>query len=117
MILLGSNDYLHQEPREDTFKNLRSIITRIQGEGAVVIVLGARGGILSDTFAKDFAVLARETGSVFVPGVLDDIFGNTKLMSDEVHPNDEGYLKMTDKIAPVFEGIVLSAPQEASHAE
>ena len=51
LVLLGSNDYLRQEPREDTFKNLRTIITRIQKDGAVVILLGARGGILHDTFA------------------------------------------------------------------
>jgi lysophospholipase L1-like esterase len=112
MILLGSNDYLRQEPRKDTFKNLHTMITRIQEKGAVVILLGARGGALSDTFAKDFDALARSTGSAFVPGVLDDIFGNTKLMTDEVHPNDAGYLKMADKIAPALEGIVLAAPAQ-----
>lgn len=110
MILLGSNDYLQQEPQKDTFDNLRTIITRIQGKGAVVILLGARGGVLTDTFAEDFAALARSTGSAFVPGVLDNILGNTKLMYDEVHPNDAGYLKMADKIAPILEGIVLAAP-------
>lgn len=111
MILLGGNDYLHQEPRAGTFKNLRSIITRIQEKDAVVILLGTRGGVLNDTFAKDFAALAQETGSAFVPGVLDDIFGNTKFMSDEVHPNDAGYLKMTDKIAPILEGVIRSVSQ------
>jgi lysophospholipase L1-like esterase len=112
MILLGSNDYLRQEPRKDTFKNLHTMITRIQEKGAVVILLGARGGALSDTFAKDFATLARSTGSAFVPSVLDGIFGNTKLMADEIHPNNAGYLKMADKIAPVLEGIVLAAPAQ-----
>lgn len=109
IIFLGSNDYLRQEPRKNTFENLHTIIKRVQEKGAVVILLGARGGALSDTFAKDFAALARSTGSAFVPGVLDGIFGNTKLMTDEVHPNDAGYLKMADKIAPIFEGIVLAA--------
>jgi acyl-CoA thioesterase-1 len=115
IILLGSNDYLQQEPREDTFKNLHTIITRIQKNGAVVILLGARGGILHDTFADDFTTLARSTGSAFVPGILDDILGNTKLMADEVHPNDAGYLKIADKIAPIFEGIVLAAPQKSDN--
>jgi lysophospholipase L1-like esterase len=110
MILLGSNDYLRQEPIGETFKNLRAIITNIQKKGAVVILIGARGGILGDMFAEDFTVLARSTGSAFVPGVLDDILGNTKLMADEIHPNDAGYLKLADKIAPTLEGIVLAAP-------
>lgn len=112
LVLLGSNDYLRQEPRRETFSNLRTIIARIQKEGAVVILIGARGGVLSDTFAKDFTALARETGSVFVPGVLDDIFGNAKFMSDEVHPNDAGYLKMADKIAPELEGVVLAVTKK-----
>jgi lysophospholipase L1-like esterase len=110
MILLGSNDYLRQEPIRETFKNLHAIITSIQKKGAVVILIGARGGILGDTFKEDFTTLAHSTGSAFVPGVLDDILGNTKLMTDEIHPNDAGYLKMADKIAPTLEGIVLAAP-------
>jgi acyl-CoA thioesterase-1 len=111
MILLGSNDYLRGEIHKETFDNLHSIITRIQAKGAVVILIGARGGVLSDTFAEDFASLARSTGSAFVPGVLDDIFGNTKYMADDVHPNDAGYLKMADKIAPILEAVVLAAPE------
>lgn len=108
IVLIGSNDYLRQELHEDTFKNLSTIITRIQEQGAVVILIGARGGALTDTFAEDFEIIAKKTGSAFVPGILDGILGNAKLMSDEIHPNDAGYLKMADKIAPVFGGIILS---------
>lgn len=109
LILLGSNDYLRQEPRADTFQNLRTIITSVQKTGAVVILIGARGGILSDTFAEDFAALARSTGSAFVPGILDGILGDSKYMYDEIHPNDAGYLKMADKVAPVLDRMILAA--------
>lgn len=110
LILLGSNDYLRQEPHVEIFNNLRTIITRVQDGGAVVILMGARGGVLSDTFASDFAALARSTGSVFVPGILDGILGDTKLMYDNVHPNDAGYLKMADKVAPALDMMLLASP-------
>ena len=108
MILLGGNDYLQKVPQEETFKNLRSIIKQIQGGGSTVLLVGIQGGLLNDKFEKDFSVLAKETGSLFVPNVLDHIIGDPKLMSDQVHPNDAGYLRIADKIAPTLEGIVLA---------
>lgn len=109
LVFLGGNDYLKQVPQEETFQNLRTIITRIQSTGAVVLLVGIRGGLLHDKFDANFDDLARETGSLYVPNVLGDILGDPQLMSDEVHPNDAGYLKIADKIAPTLEGLVLSA--------
>ncbi len=108
IILLGGNDYLQKVPPEETFANLRTIITRIQSRGAVVFLVGIRGGILKDHFSDGFTKLADETGSVFVPNVLENIIDNPKLMSDEIHPNDAGYLKVADKITPLLEGLVAS---------
>lgn len=112
LILLGGNDYLKQVPQEETFRNLRSIIERTQKTGATVLLIGVRGGLLHDKFDKDFEKLAKDTGSLFVPNALNEILGDPKLMSDQVHPNDDGYLKIADKIAPTLEGLVLAAPQK-----
>ncbi len=112
IILLGGNDYLKQIPQEETFRNLRSIIERTQGVGASVILVGVRGGLLHDKLDKDFKKLAKETGSLFVPNALDGILDDPTLMADQVHPNDAGYLKIADKIAPTLEGLILAASQE-----
>ncbi len=112
IILLGGNDYLKKIPQHETFNNLEVLIKKIQSHGAVVLLLGVRGGLLHDKFSSDFEDLAHRTGSLFVPNVLDGIVGNAKLMSDEVHPNDAGYLKMADKIAPTLGGLVLGAPEK-----
>ncbi len=106
IVLLGGNDFIQQVPREEMFKNLETIIVRIQSTGAVVLLLGVRGGLLHDAFSADFAELAKRTGSAFVPNVLDSIIGDSKLMSDGIHPNDVGYQKVADKIAPVLEGLL-----------
>jgi lysophospholipase L1-like esterase len=109
LLLFGSNDYLKGIQQEVTFNNLRSIIERTQASGAVIVLIGARGGLLSDKFSRDFEKLAKESGSLFVPGIMDGIIGETSLMSDEIHPNDAGYLKMADKIAPVLLSVVFAA--------
>lgn len=102
MILLGGNDYLKRIPNEETFKNLRTIIEAVQAQGGVVLLIGIRGGLLTDHFADDFRDLAKATGSAYVPDVLNSIFGELTLMSDQVHPNDRGYEKIADKVAPTL---------------
>ncbi len=106
IVLLGGNDFLQQVPREEVFKNLENIITRIQKNGAVVLLLGVRGGLLHDAFSADFIALAKRTGSAFVPNVLEGIIGDGKLMQDGIHPNDGGYQKIADKVAPVLEKLL-----------
>jgi lysophospholipase L1-like esterase len=109
LVLLGGNDYLRQIPEDETFRNLEMIIRKCQQDGATVLLIGIRGGLFADKFAERFETLARETGSLFVPNVLDGLLGDQKLMSDEVHPNDAGYLKIADKIAPELLMLISSA--------
>lgn len=115
ILLLGGNDYLRQVPQQDTFSNLRSIITTIQSQGAVVLLLGVRGGLLGDHFEENFEALAKETGSVYVPNVLEGIVGVQSLMSDEIHPNNAGYLKIADKVAPSLLGLVSAGTTSPPH--
>ena len=98
IVLLGGNDYLHKIPEADTFKNLRMVIERLQKDGALVVLLGVRGGLLSDHFAGDFKSLAKDTGSIYVSDVLDGLVGNRLYMFDQVHPNDAGYAVIADRV-------------------
>ncbi len=113
IILLGGNDYLKRIPMADTFVNLRKIIARVQDSGATVLLLGVRGGLIKDRFDSEFAKLADESGVIFVPNVLDGVIGNATLMSDQVHPNDAGYMKIADKIAPSLLGLIEAQRQHA----
>lgn len=106
IILLGGNDYLKRIPEGETFKNLETIITSFQDEGSVVILCGVRGGVLSDHFKSSFEELAKKTHTAYVSDVLDGIFGNQDLMSDEVHPNDKGYAIISKRISPVLEKLI-----------
>lgn len=102
MVLLGGNDYIRGIPIETTFKTLDEIVQKIQKAGAVVIILGIQGGILTDPYEKRFRALARKREALYVPNVLEGIIGNADYMSDEVHPNDKGYRIIADKIYPTL---------------
>ena len=102
LLLLGGNDYIKKVPKEETFANLEKMIETIHATGAVVVLLGVRGGILHDEYEDNFEVLAKKHRTAFVPDVLDGLFGHVDLMSDTIHPNDAGYLIIANKIYPVL---------------
>lgn len=102
LLLLGGNDYLKRVPVSETDKNLELLIQDIQARGAIVLLLGIRGGILSDHFAGEFKYLKNTYHTAFVSDVLRGLFGDEKYMSDGVHPNDAGYAKIADRIYPVL---------------
>ncbi len=106
LLLLGGNDYLKRVPQEETFANLAKIIADIQSRGAVVILLGVRGGLLNDHFDEEFQKLADTYHTAYVPDVLDGLLGEKQYMSDQVHPNDAGYAIIAARIAPVLKKLL-----------
>ncbi len=106
LVLLGGNDYLQKVGVEQTFTNLRTIVANIQGTGAVVIVLGIRGGALGDKFEGHFDTLAHDMKVGYVSDVLSGLYGRSAYMSDTVHPNDAGYAKITGRVYPVLKSLL-----------
>jgi lysophospholipase L1-like esterase len=102
LVLLGGNDFLKKIPREETFRNLERIVTAFQAQGAIVFVLGVRSGLIGGGADAEYEALAEETGSVYVSDVLSGVFGRSELMSDAIHPNDQGYAIIAERIAPLL---------------
>ncbi len=102
IVLLGGNDFLRRVPQDQTFENLGIIVDRIEASGARVVLLGVRGGFITDTYAERFQSFADNRRLYFVPNVLEDVLGNRSLMSDEIHPNDAGYKLIAEKVAPAL---------------
>ena len=103
IVLLGGNDFLQKAPEEQIFKNLDQIVVAIHRTGAVILLVGVEGHILTSGNEKLFRELAERRGTAYVPDILDDIFGQDDFMSDNLHPNDRGYRIMADRIKPVLE--------------
>jgi lysophospholipase L1-like esterase len=102
ILLLGGNDYLKRVSPEETFANLAAIIRRLQDDGAAVLLLGVRGGVLRDNFADRYEELADTYGTAYVHDVLDETLGVAEYMDDRIHPNDVGYRVIAEKIYPVL---------------
>lgn len=106
IILIGGNDAIRRVPKEEVIKNLEMMIDQIQKKGAAVLLIGIQGGIFRDQYKKLFANLASDKKVFYVPNVLEDIFGQPQLMSDSLHPNDQGYEIMTKRIEPTLREIL-----------
>jgi acyl-CoA thioesterase I len=102
MVLLGGNDVLERVPRSDTFRNLGEIIDRIEAKGARPLLVGIQGNAFGDPYRSAFDALAEEKRVAYVPDILRGVFNDPDLMSDPIHPNDAGYVKMADRIEPAL---------------
>ncbi len=102
ILLLGGNDFLRRIPKEETFKNIDAIVEKIQNSGAIVILLGIKGGVLSDEYEAYFEKIAKNRGTFYISNVLDGLLGHKEYMSDAIHPNDAGYKKIAERVLPVL---------------
>ncbi len=103
LLLLGGNDAIQNVPLETTRANLDTIISQIHESGSVVVLLGVRGGILGDSYKSMYEDLAEVHGTLYVSDVLSGVFGRPNLMADPIHPNNEGYRKIYERVLPVLE--------------
>ena len=106
LLLLGGNDHLKKIPVADTRKNLAVLIQNIHARGAVVLLLGVRGGLFNDRFDTEFENLRDTYRTAYVADVLGGLFGNMEYMSDAVHPNDIGYKMIAERVYPVLMSII-----------
>lgn len=103
ILLFGGNDFLRRVPISETFSNIDTMVVELQKSGAVVVLAGIRGGILSDPYDKNFSEISKNRGTLYVSNVMDGIIGHKDLMSDDsIHPNDAGYGKIADRIYKVL---------------
>jgi acyl-CoA thioesterase-1 len=91
LITLGGNDLKNRVPKETAFNNLRIIIKSIQDKGALVIVAGIDIPFWGRGFGNSYEELCDELGAVLIPNIFKGIMGKRHLMSDPIHPNDDGY--------------------------
>lgn len=103
ILLIGGNDFLRRVPREQTFENMKTIITKFQDRGAVVLLLGVRGGVIKDQFKEEFDILHDTYKTAYVSNILKGLIGNPVYMYDSVHPNNLGYEKVANRVLPILQ--------------
>ena len=94
----AGNDMLRNRDRSKTEANLREMILLAQQRGIPVVLLGVPGPGLFLSSARFYGKLAEELSLPFDGDTLPDILANPSLKSDPIHPNNEGYQKMAERI-------------------
>ncbi|MDD5431051.1 MAG: GDSL-type esterase/lipase family protein [Candidatus Pacebacteria bacterium] len=103
MVCLGGNDFLHGLSEDVIYANLKTIIEKIQGGGAKVILLGISSENLPN-FEKTFQKLASEKKVyVYVPNIMDGVLSQKNFLFDNIHPNGRGHELIAQKILPFLQ--------------
>ncbi len=102
ILLIGGNDSLRRISLDVTKANLSAIIETPHASGAVVVLLGVRGGVIGDPNRGMYEDLSDMYGLPYLENVLDGLFGNPKFMFDGIHPNDAGYAIIAERVAQLF---------------
>jgi acyl-CoA thioesterase-1 len=100
MLELGGNDALQQVDQAKTRENLAAMIREIQAEGIPVILIGVRGGVVSDDYEGMYEGLAREYETGYVADLLDGVLTSPELKLDHIHPNAKGHIRLADRVEP-----------------
>jgi len=112
LVFFGGNDFLRRVPREETRRNLEAMVERIQGAGAMVILVGFKAGLLTDETGPLYEAVARGRGVLYIPNALAGILDEPRLKSDAVHPNGAGYRRLADRLLAEL-GPLLKAADRA----
>ncbi len=99
LITLGGNDLKNGVDRETFSRNLRTIVTRIQAAGALVVVGGIEMPLRDRGFGDSYREVARKTGALLLPNIFQGIMGRPELMSDPIHPSSEGYTLIAERFS------------------
>lgn len=98
IIEFGGNDFLRKIPKEITMKNIREMVDKSQGQGAMVAIADISSGMFLKEYRTEFSKLAKEKQVIFIPSILSGIITNPSLKSDFIHPNAGGYKLITQRI-------------------
>jgi acyl-CoA thioesterase I len=113
---LGGNDFLQRRSHSDTARDLERIVSRCTASGAMVVVVHAKFGLFRDPYLEDYQEVATRHGALLVKNVLRGVLGNPERMSDQIHPNSLGYLKIAERVHEVVAPL-LEAADAARNAE
>ena len=107
IVLLGGNDFLRRVPIDETFANLTTIVDELRSRGTAVVLVGVSVGLLNDPYAARYEALAQQTSAALVPDILGGIMGHADLMSDAIHPNEQGYEIIAERLEPVLRELLI----------
>lgn len=108
VMTVGGNDVLRGVPFETFSQNLSELFQIFKDNNIHVLYLGVTTSRFGDDNKEALAELCAQFDNVtYVPNILDGILFHPLRLSDIIHPDDAGYEIITDKVAPVFEQLLI----------
>ncbi|MCJ8330539.1 MAG: arylesterase [Lentisphaeria bacterium] len=92
IVTLGGNDMLRQTDWKTTEKNIRKIFQTLIDSGSVV----AYTSVVRNSQYED---ICKEMGVIYIHSILKGIKFNDDLTIDKIHPNDDGYKIVAERVA------------------
>lgn len=112
IIELGGNDALRGYPVERIENNLDAMAGLAKDTGASVMVLGMEippnyGARYTQAFHAIYADVAKRTGAVLVPFLLDGVATDDALMqADGIHPTAAAQQRLLDNVWPTLKSLL-----------
>jgi len=100
IVSLGGNDRIQRTEKERVYKNMSKVISKLQNAGSLVVLLETPG------YGSLYRDLAQDHKALVVTNALAPIMRDPRLMSDLIHPNDAGYIKMAERIASTLQRVL-----------
>ena len=100
IVSLGGNDRIQRIERDRVYRNMSKVISKLQNAGSAVVLIETPG------YGNLYKDLARDHKAMVVTQALAPLMRDPRLMSDLIHPNDAGYIKMAERIAPTVQKIL-----------
>lgn len=98
----GGNDFLQQINSDQTRENLASMVRLAREKNIGVVLLGVPDVGFRLTPPALYASIAKEYGLVYEGRIVGDVLSRLSLKSDQIHPNDQGYLRIAERIAELL---------------
>jgi len=109
IVGLGGNDFLNSIPIAATETNLRTIAQKIEGAGAMVVLLGFRFPSFNADYEAMYERIAKDEHCLLVPRITRNILNDPTLKSDAIHPNARGYQLMAERVAGPCKKLIARA--------
>jgi fibronectin type 3 domain-containing protein len=85
------------------------IVQTIQKQGAKVIIGGLKFPGMDRGFGDGYEDLSQQTGAVLISNILAGIVNDPNLMSDPIHPNNNGYRIIAERFSNAISSLELEA--------
>jgi acyl-CoA thioesterase I len=106
ILEIGANDGLRGLDPQMVRRNIDKIVTTLQHQGVVVVLVGMQmlrnlGTAYTSQFVAIYPKIAKEHSLIFEPFFLKGVAGDPNLnQADGIHPIGKGYRIVTDNIYP-----------------